>query len=168
MLQSYLHKLVWIVGLALVQGLVLNHVHIAGYATPFIYVYLLLKIESDVSRNSLMMWGFLIGLMVDLFSDTPGMNASATVCLAFLRPFLLRLFVPRDIVDALVPSVRTMGLSSFMKYMVACTLVHHLVLMTLIFFTFSQPLSLLLHVISSTLFTSCCIMALEWIYSYKK
>ena len=168
MLQTYLNRFLWWTTLVLLQVFFFNHIHLLGYATPFIYVYLLLKIESDVSRNSLMMWGFLIGLLVDLFSDTPGMNASATVCLAFLRPFLLRLFVPRDIVDALVPSVRTMGLSSFMKYMVACTLVHHLVLMTLIFFTFSQPLSLLLHVISSTLFTSCCIMALEWIYSYKK
>ena len=96
MLQNYLYKLGWFVGLVLFQVLVLNHVHIVGYATPFLYIFLILKFESSVSRNALMLWAFFLGLVIDVFSDTPGMNAAATVLLAFLRPLLLRLFVPRE------------------------------------------------------------------------
>ena len=77
--------------MVLLQVLILNNVHIAGYATPFLYIYLILKFESDVPRNVLMLWAFFLGLSVDIFSDTPGMNASATVLLAFLL-FLLILF----------------------------------------------------------------------------
>ena len=95
MIINYLHKIGWFICLVLLQVLILNNVHIAGYATPFLYIYLILKFESDVSRNTLMLWAFFLGLTVDVFSDTPGMNAAATVLLAFLRPIFLRLFVPR-------------------------------------------------------------------------
>ena len=113
MLINYLHKIGWFIGLVLLQVLILNNVHIAGYATPFLYIYLILKFESDTPRNALMLWAFFLGLAVDVFSDTPGMNAAATVLLAFLRPTFLRLFVPRDTLDTLVPAIRTMGISSF-------------------------------------------------------
>ena len=103
MIINYLHKIGWFIGLVLLQVLILNNVHIAGYATPFLYIYLILKFESDVPRNALMLWAFFLGLAVDVFSDTPGMNAAATVLLAFLRPTFLRLFVPRDTLDTLVP-----------------------------------------------------------------
>ena len=108
MIINYLHKIGWFICLVLLQVLILNNVHIAGYATPFLYIYLILKFESDVPRNALMLWALFLGLAVDVFSDTPGMNAAATVLLAFLRPTFLRLFVPRDTLDTLVPAVRTM------------------------------------------------------------
>ena len=70
---NYLHKIGWFVGLVLLQVLILNNVHIAGYATPFLYIYLILKFESETPRNALMLWAFFLGLTVDIFSDTPGM-----------------------------------------------------------------------------------------------
>lgn len=90
----YLHKIGWFVGLVLLQVLILNNVHIAGYATPFLYIYLILKFNSEISRNTLMVWAFFLGLTVDIFSDTPGMNAAATVWLAFLRPTLCACLFP--------------------------------------------------------------------------
>lgn len=147
----------------LLQALILNNVHVAGYATPFLYVYLILKFESDVSRNALMLWAFFLGLTVDVFSDTPGMNAAASVLLAFVRPVILRLFMPRDAVDSIVPTVRAMGFSSFLKYMVACVLIHHALLLIIEFFSFAHIGILLLKIVASTVLTVLCIMALEGI-----
>ena len=96
MIITYIHRIGWFIGLVLLQVLILNNVHIAGYATPFLYIYFILKFNSGTSRNELMLWAFFFGLTIDVFSDTPGMNAAATVLLAFLRPSLLRLFTPRD------------------------------------------------------------------------
>ncbi len=163
MIINYLHKIGWFVGLVLLQVLILNNVHIAGYATPFLYIYLILKFESDVPRNALMLWAFFLGLAVDILSDTPGMNAAATVLLAFLRPTFLRLFVPRDTLDTLVPAVRTMVISPFLKYLVASVLVHHGMLLTLEFFSFVHIGALLLRIVTSTLLTVACIMAVEGI-----
>lgn len=149
--------------MVLLQVLILNNVHIAGYATPFLYIYLILKFESDVPRNVLMLWAFFLGLTVDIFSDTPGMNASATVLLAFLRPTFLRLFVPRDTLDALVPAVRTMGVSPFLKYLIVSVFVHHGMLLTIEFFSFAHIGTLLVRIVASTLLTVSCIMAIEGI-----
>ena len=163
MLINYLHKIGWFIGLVLLQVLILNNVHIAGYATPFLYIYLILKFESDTPRNALMLWAFFLGLAVDVFSDTPGMNAAATVLLAFLRPTFLRLFVPRDTLDTLVPAIRTMGILPFLKYLVVSVLVHHGLLLTLEFVSFAHFGTLLLRVAASTLLTVTCIMAVEGI-----
>ncbi|MEL5895095.1 rod shape-determining protein MreD [Bacteroides sp. GD17] len=161
MVINYLHKIGWFIGLVLLQVLILNNVHIAGYATPFLYIYLILKFESDTPRNALMLWAFCLGLAVDVFSDTPGMNAAATVLLAFLRPTFLRLFVPRDTLESIVPSIRTMGVSPFLKYLVVSVFVHHGVLLTIEFFSFAHMGTLLLRIVASTLLTVVCIMAVE-------
>lgn len=165
---SIFQKIGWFVGLILLQVLILNNVHIFGYATPFLYVYLLLKIESDAGRNGLMVWAFFLGLVVDAFFDTPGMNASAAVLLAFVRQVIIRLFVPRDSVEAFVPSMRTMGISSFLKYVVFCVLVHHSVLLSIEFFSFAHMEILLLRIASSTLLTTACVVALEGFVSRKR
>ena len=161
MVINYLHKIGWFIGLVLLQVLIRNNVHIAGYATPFLYIYLILKFESDTPRNALMLWAFCLGLAVDVFSDTPGMNAAATVLLAFLRPTFLRLFVPRDTLESIVPSIRTMGVSPFLKYLVVSVFVHHGVLLTIEFFSFAHMGTLLLRIVASTLLTVVCIMAVE-------
>ncbi|WP_455592021.1 rod shape-determining protein MreD [Bacteroides sp.] len=161
MIISYLNKIGWFVGLVLLQVLILNNVHILGIATPFLYVYFILKFDTGTSRNELMLWGFCIGLSIDIFSNTPGMNAAATVMLAFVRPLLLNLFTPRDNPDSLVPSFKSMGVSSFLKYLIVCVFVHHFVLLTLEFFSFTSIPLLLLRVVSSTILTVTCIMAVE-------
>ena len=163
MLINYLHKIGWFIGLVLLQVLILNNVHIAGHATPFLYIYLILKFESDTPRNALMLWAFFLGLAVDVFSDTPGMNAAATVLLAFLRPTFLRLFVPRDTLDTLVPAIRTMGILPFLKYLVVSVLIQHGVVLTLEFFSVAHIGTLLLRIAASTLLTVTCIMAVEGI-----
>ncbi len=163
MIINYLHKIGWFVGLVLLQVLILNNVHIAGYATPFLYIYLILKFESDVSRNVLMLWAFFLGLTIDILSDTPGMNAAATVMLAFLRPVFLRLFVPRDTLDGLVPAIHTMGVAPFLKYLIISVFVHHGMLLTIEFFSFDHIGTLLLRIVASTLLTVTCIMAMEGI-----
>ena len=84
MIITYIHRIGWFIGLVLLQVLILNSVHIAGYATPFLYIYFILKFSSGTSRNELMLWAFFFGLTIDIFSDTPGMNAAATVLLAFV------------------------------------------------------------------------------------
>ena len=113
MIITYIHRIGWFIGLVLLQVLILNNVHIAGYATPFLYIYFILKFASGTSRNELMLWAFFFGLTIDIFADTPGMNAAATVLLAFLRPSLLRLFTPRDNLDSIIPSFKSMGITPF-------------------------------------------------------
>ena len=163
MLFKYLYKIIWCVGLILLQTQVLNNIHIFGVGTPFLYVYFLLKFDSAVSRNELMLWAFLMGLVIDVFSDSLGMHAASAVLLAFVRPVLLRLFTPRDAFDSIVPSVQSMGGSFFYKYLFSALLVHHSVLLLLGFFSLSHLPFLLVKIVSCVAFTALCVTAVEWI-----
>lgn len=167
MLQTYFNRVLWWLILVLLQVFFFNHLHLLGYATPFIYLYIVVKMSSDISRHALMLWAFLLGLLVDAFSDTPGMNASAAVFLAFLRPTLLRLFVPRDTNDTFTPSVHVMGFSSYVKYLSLAVLFHHILLFTIAFFSLASPVELLLRVVSSSVLTVGCLLAVEGVQQHK-
>ena len=162
MLHRYVTNTVWFLGLVLLQILVLNNIHILGYATPFLYVYFIIQYETSVSRNTLMIIAFAIGIAIDTFSDTPGMNAAASVFLAFLRPFFLRLFTPRDAADEMTPSMKTLGVSSYLKYLFISVLSHHLVLYLIMFFSLADINLLLMKVVGSTILTFLCIIGIEW------
>jgi rod shape-determining protein MreD len=79
---TLLQRIEWFVALVLLQVLVLNRVHIQGYATPFLFIYFLFLLDSGTKRNTLLGWGFALGLAVDIFGNTPGMNAAAATLLA--------------------------------------------------------------------------------------
>ena len=48
---TYLQRIEWFIGLVLLQVLVLNHMHINGYATPFFFIYFILKIGRASCRE---------------------------------------------------------------------------------------------------------------------
>ena len=51
-------RLVLFVVLLLVQGLVLNHIHLFDCATPLIYIILVLHFRRNQSRWSALLWSF--------------------------------------------------------------------------------------------------------------
>ena len=163
MIANYVYKVLWFIGLILLQVLILNHIHILGIATPFLYIYFILKLPSGISRNVLMLLAFLLGLLIDVFSNTPGMNAAATVFLAFIRPVYLRLFTPRDLLDSITPSFKAMGISSFTKYVVVATFTQQFALLSIEFFSLSTLWILLFRIVACSILTIACIMAVEGI-----
>ena len=157
-----LHRLQWFLALAFLQVLVLNKIHIAGYATPFLYIYFILKYNSRVSRNTLMLWAFGLGLTVDMFGDTPGMNAAAATFLAFARGRILRLATLRDMDEGFRPGIRSMGFSSFFRYtLFACILFCSFLLLIYTFSFFNVPV-LCLKIVASTVATMLCVVCTEW------
>lgn len=158
-----LHRMEWFMGLVLLQVLVLNQMHVGGYATPFFYIYFILKFNSRIGRNNLMLWSFAMGLTVDMFSNTPGMNAAAATCLAFFRTPLIRLVTLRDMDEGFRPGVKSMGFSSFLRYSLLATTLFCLVLLLIDTFSFFRPAELFLKVFTSILSTLLCILCAEWI-----
>ena len=155
------HRLGWFLGLAMLQVLVLNQMHIWGYATPFLYIYFILKLNTRTSRNALMLWAFALGLVIDIFGNTPGMNAASVILLAFSRTSILRLVTLRDIDEGFRPSVRSMGVSSFMRYVFLSCSLFCTVLFLIDTFSFYDFPVLLLKILSSIISTMLCVFCVE-------
>jgi len=158
-----LSRIISFLVLALVQVFILNKIHLFGYATPLLYIYFVLTLGQDVTRNKLMLWAFVLGLVIDVFSNTFGIHAAASTLLAFLRPVLIRLFFIRDEGEPFVPGIRAMGGGAFARYALLGTLVHHTVVFCLEYFSFAYLLPLAISIGSSTLLTMLFVMAIEHI-----
>ena len=142
-------------------GTVLNHMHINGYATPFFFIYFILKYNSGVSRNVLMIWAFLLGLTVDILGNTPGMNAAAATVLAFMREPVLRLVTLRDSVEDFEPGIKRMGFSPFFRYILLCTFLFCTILLVIDTFSFFNLPVLLLKILTDASITVICILCAE-------
>lgn len=156
-----LHRIEWFVGLVLIQVLVLNQLHVGGYATPFLYIYFILKFNSKIGRNSLMIWAFMLGLTVDVFGNTPGMNAAACTCLAFFRNLLLRLVTLRDLDEAFRPGIKSLGLAVFFRYILLATTLFCTLLLLIDTFTFFNLPVLFLKIVTSIVSTMVCVFCVE-------
>lgn len=154
-------RMMWFVGLLLLQILVLNHVHIHGYAIPFFFIYFILKYHSGVSRNVLMIWSFLLGLWVDIAGNTPGMHAAAATLLAFMREPILRLVTFRDSAETFEPGIKSMGLSPYFRYTLLCTLLYCMVVLVIDTCSFFNLPVLLLKILTDTAITVICILCAE-------
>ena len=160
-MEKILNRIVWFIGLLLVQILLFNEIYLFGLATPFIYVYFILVLDKEVDRNALMLQAFALGLMVDVFCNTPGVNAGASVLLAFTRARLLRMFMPREEYENFEPGIRTMGVWPFLRYAFVAVLLHHSALFMLEAFSLAHIGHLLLRVLCSTLLTVMLVMSIE-------
>lgn len=160
---QFIHRSIWFVGLLLVQVLILDRVHIMGYATPVLYVYFILMQRTDTSHRQLLLQAFFLGLCVDMFNNTPGMNAAASTFLAFVRGGLLRLQTVRGMTEEYEPGIRTMGISPFLRYVISCVFVHVLCLQLIDAFSFFRMGDLVWRVLSDTLITLVCIVCVDMV-----
>lgn len=153
--------------LAFIQVLIFSQIHLFGYATAHIYLIFLLKLPRFTSRNELLLWGFLFGIVVDTFCNTPGINACAATAMAFARNYILAAFTQKGIADDLVPSIHTIKLGGYAMYATLCLLLFYTVLFLLELFTIRYPLTLLASITASTLLTLLFTLVIEC-FTHKK
>lgn len=158
-----LRRLALFVVLSLTQVLVFNHIHLFGYATVLLVVYFVVMIPRNYPRWALLLWSFLLGLFVDLFSNTPGMAAASLTLTAFLQPYLLYLFEPREAPENMRSAAVTMGFDKFAPYAFILVFVNTTVFLTIEAFTFFNWLEWGLKIVGSTLLTLILLLTLETI-----
>ncbi len=159
-MKNIIEFLSWFAGLVILQVLLFNNIQIAGVINPFLYIYLIIALPIHINRISLILAGFILGLVVDVFSNTWGIHAMATTLIAFLRPYVLNLFFTQEEMDRVMPRFRLMG-GNYINYIVSLVFIHHLVLFFLEAFSFSCFWLVLLKVFVSSLITILLILMLE-------
>lgn len=161
MINSVVRQIIGFFVLVFLQVWLFNKIHIGGYATPLLYIYLIIKLPIDMNRNWVLVVATLMGLTIDLFSYTLGLHTLACVFIGFFRHYLVKLFVPRDIPEGLSPSFSVFGKSLFLRYTAIMVLIHQVVLFTTEAFTLFSITELLLRIGSSFVLTMILIYALE-------
>ncbi|MCD7848928.1 MAG: rod shape-determining protein MreD [Parabacteroides sp.] len=161
MINNILRGFFYFVVLVLIQVLVLNNIHSLRVATPFLYLYFILKMPVGTSRTNVVFFSFLIGLVIDIFSNTPGMHAAACTFAGFIREPLIQLFMGKDLPEGIFPSYKTFGYGGFFRYTLSFVVIHHVTLFLIESLTFFDPLFLALRIGASVVTTTLLICTIE-------
>lgn len=158
----YLNNLVILLGLILVQVLVCNHIMLFNVALAFVFIYSLIRLPMDTNINLVLTWGFLSGLIVDIFSDSAGVNALACTILALIRRPMLYAYVPRDDrTKNIIPSLQSLGFSIFGKYLYSVSLVYCLLVFIIEYFNFGDVKEIVIMSISSSILTFILLLGFD-------
>lgn len=170
MIKSLLKYPIQFILLVLTQVFVLNNVQLSGYINPFLYIVFILWLPIETNKALVMLLAFFIGVTVDIFSDTLGMHAAASVFLAFVRPAILNFLAPRDGYEpGQSPTVSEFGFSWFLIYVSIATLLHHLFLFNVEVFRITEFFTILNRALLSSLFTIVLILIVSFFnYSPKE
>ena len=155
--------------LVFLQVFIFNNIQFSGFINPYIYVLFILILPFETPKWLLLVIAFLLGLTIDLFSNTLGMHISATVFMAFLRPYVLKVISPRDGYESeTLPQLRYYGASWFIRYSVILVFAHHLFLFYIEVFSFSNFFATFARAILSSLFTITIILISQYFFRKDK
>ncbi len=169
-MSDFLRNIVRFVFFILLQVYVLNKVpHLHKYITPYIYYLFILWLPFGISRQWLLVVGFLTGLTLDYFMMTPGLHAAASLLVAYIRPFLIQILTPRDSSDFNYrePSPKAMQWTPYAIYVLILTLLHNGYLVFLEWLSFGSFLDFLIKLVATSGISLLLVVTLELLFPRK-
>ena len=152
----------------LFQVLLFNKMVLWDKGFAFVYIGFLLTFQFELAVIPAMLIGFAMGISIDIFSNTLGMHASASVLIMYARPYLLSIFTPHGGYPlGASPKPSTMGFSWFSTYSISLIFIHQ----TMLFLVEAGGFHLFFHtlqkIIISTLYTFTVIIIIQYLFSKK-
>ncbi|MDH3652103.1 MAG: hypothetical protein OEQ53_20620 [Saprospiraceae bacterium] len=153
--------------LVLLQVLIFKQLTIGwtqfNYIQVIIYPLFLMLLPINIGKGWLLVIAFALGLIIDMFYDSPGVHASACLFTGLLRPFILQVMEPRGgyKVNA-IPTRAEFGNEWFFRYAALLLVVHILAYFSVEVFNLGE----IGYILLKTIFTFLPSMLLIVIYMY--
>lgn len=154
----------------LIQVYVLNKVpFLHRYINPYFYFLFILWLPFSISRQWLLVTGFFTGLVLDYFTNTPGLHAAACTLVAFVRPYIIGILTPKDntAFNYREPSAKAMQWTPYIVYILVLTLLHHGYLFLLEWLDSGSFLGFLIKVIAATGISLLLLLTAELLFPRK-
>ena len=155
--------------LVLAQGLFLNNVTLHSYINPMIYPLFLMILPIRTPSAMVVILGFLLGLSVDIFTNTFGLHAAAGTLIGFVRIGVLQIFTPTGgYEDEIEPNIHDMGPFWSLRYIGLIVLIHHICFFLLSFMSLDNFGFLVSKILLSSLISLFLIFIYQFIFFSKK
>lgn len=149
--------LIYLLLLVILQIPMLQNWMFFGVAFPFQYVGLIILLPLTMNRAWTMLIAFFLGLLIDVFSNTPGMHTMASVLIGYTRLYWVGIVA--DINDEeLDLNISHLGYFRFFILIAPLVLVHHFLLFILENEGFTSGLRLVGKTFWSTVASSVIIL----------
>ena len=153
----------------LAQALIFNRIILFHVAVPMVFIYFIIRLPINLKLGYLLTFSFLIGLIVDIFSDTPGVNALACTLIAALKnPIYYAYMSKDDITMRLTPGVATMGMLEYSKYMLTFVVIYCILAFSIEYFSFADVKEIAILSGASSVFTFIILLAVDCLNHEKR
>lgn len=145
-----------------------DNLTVSIYLSPLVYVAFVALLPLDMPHAGVLLGGLAAGVVMDWAMGTAGINTIATVLVAFLRPYLLRLICRRDDTrEEGVPSAEQLGKGIFLNYLIVLVLIHHFTFFSLSALSWTHLLHTLLRLAVSSAVTVGFIWLIARLFTAK-
>jgi rod shape-determining protein MreD len=149
--------------LLVLQLFVLNNIQVNGYVNPYLYILFVMTLPFEAPIWIVLLSSFSMGILIDMFSNTPGYHASVSVFIAYIRKPILRFISPREGYESsALPTLNYLGFGWYMWYAGLMVFIHHFTFFFLEAFRFSEFFKTFWRVLASSFLTMLLIL----IYQY--
>ena len=161
MTRNIIHFVILFFVLVLAQA-ICSKICLFNVAVPIIFIYFIIRLPLSLGVNWLMTISFFIGLVIDIFNNSLGMNALSCVILAITKRPVFRLYFPRedDITDT-IPSIDSLGLSVYFRFMSSLTLIYCALLFGIQAFSLMNISLTILRIAASSLLSIILILGID-------
>lgn len=168
MTRSILRYFLLFILCVLVQALIFNKIVLFHVAVPIVFIYFIIRLPINLNLPYLFTLSFLLGLTVDIFSDTPGVNALACTIIAALKTPIFYAYTPKDDnTMRLTPGVSTMGIGGYSKYLLSFVVIYCILAFSIEYFSFADVKAIAILAGSSSLFTFIILLTIDCLIPVK-
>lgn len=145
-----------------IQVLFLRDLSLGSYAFCFIYLWPIVKAPLEMKPIPLLLIAFCLGWIIDIFYNTHGMHAVASLTTAYLRTYYINILTPANGYDERSKiSLREMSWLWFLPYVFLILITHHLIFFLLEASDYTLILMSILKALASSLLTLFVFVLLE-------
>lgn len=151
----------------LLQVLILNQILFSSYINPFLYLLLIISLPFKTPKWFLLIYAFLLGFVIDLFSSSLGFHSTASVLIAFIKPSVSKITIPHNILGEMDEiSLQKIGVKAYITFSSLLILIHSSCLFILEHLNFS--FTIFSKVIASSIITLVIILITQLFIWEKK
>ena len=154
--------------LLFLQVFVLNKVNFLGYVNPYLYVTFVIFYPLKKERYLFLLLAFLLGVFIDIFSDSGGAHASSLLSIAYLRLFFVKLIFKKTEFDYVLFKLHEEPFGKVFNYVIILTVIHHFIFFSLANFSLYNFSYVLLNTLYSSIFTIVLYFLSTYIIRLKK
>ncbi|MDP1802803.1 MAG: rod shape-determining protein MreD [Bacteroidota bacterium] len=151
--------------LILVQVIIIQNINLSSYVILLPYVLVIILLPFELSRVTVLLISFFLGICIDYFFDSSGLHTSACTLMGFSRYYVLKFISPRDGYDIGVqPTVNDMGLAWFLSYAGTLIIIHHFFFFYIEVFRFSEFFGTFFRAVLSSLGTFILVYLIQFLF----
>ncbi len=158
MIQDNLKTLFNFICLVLLQFLIFDNVNLFGFSNPAFYLFFIIIYRFDKSKFLLILLGFSLGLIIDLFQNSSGANTIATLFISFIRPLMIRFSFGVNPDNISIFSMKS-RIDSQVLYVILMVIIHQFLIQFIAYFDVNLFVVIIRNTVMNSIFTFIIIFA---------